>query len=160
VYGPRSERKSSVVAKFIRHALNGEALPLFGDGTQTRDFIFIDDLVKAVLLAAATDAAAGEVFQIATARETNIYELAEILSEALVECGRSRPRIDIQAPRLGDVERNFSDTSKAKKLLGWQAEIGLREGLRETVKWAIEAQRQGSLVISTGTTLSSNRNDE
>jgi len=141
VYGPGSERKSSVVAKFIRHALNGERLPVFGDGRQTRDFIFIDDLVKAVLLAVTTEGIGGEIFQIATARETTIHELVEVLSDVLVECGCPRPEMESRASRLGDVARNFSDTSKAKRLLGWEAKVGLREGLADTIRWAISGGR-------------------
>lgn len=78
VYGPRSSHKGSVVAKFIRHILAGEDLPIYGDGRQTRDFIYVDDLVNAILLSLDRPAVGGEVFQIATHREHTVDEVAEV----------------------------------------------------------------------------------
>lgn len=66
VYGPGSGHKNSAVARFIRRASNGEALEIYGDGTQTRDFIYIEDLIRGVVLAATTRGVGGETFQIAT----------------------------------------------------------------------------------------------
>lgn len=142
VYGPRSGHKNSVVAKFIRNAMSGEGLEIYGDGTQTRDFIYIDDLLNAVLLAANSEVG-GEVFQIATHRETTLNELAQKLKETF---HRLQPNIDFTvghaAPRLGDVNRNFSDTRKAQKMLGWQCQWTLDNGLVETLQWFL-AQEQG-----------------
>lgn len=135
VYGPGSGHKSSVVAKFIRQAMTGEILEVFGDGKQTRDFIFIGDLVKAVRLASTVEGVGGEIFQIATARETTVNEVADMLLAALTEAGIRDVRIAHGERRLGDVTRNFSDTSKAARLLGWQPETPLHEGLRATVAW-------------------------
>jgi len=135
VYGPHSDHKSSVVAAFVRCALAGEPLLIHGDGRQTRDFIFVDDLVQAILRAAAVPEAAGHVFQIATSRETTIIELAELLVDVLEENGVTGVRLERGPRRIGDVTRNFSDTSKALRVLGWRAEVPLREGLSRTVKW-------------------------
>jgi UDP-glucose 4-epimerase len=139
VYGPGSAHKESVVAKFIRHALAGEALPIYGDGHQTRDFLFVDDLVSAVRLACAAPGIGGEVFQIATSRETTVFELASALAAALVAEGLPEPPLDYQSARLGDVARNYADTSKARQRLGWTPEIDLHEGLRRTVRWMLAA---------------------
>jgi len=79
VYGPGSLHKSSVVAKFIREALNGETLEIYGDGFQTRDFIYVDDLIDAVMLAVNTPNIGGEAFQIATNKETTVGEMSEEL---------------------------------------------------------------------------------
>lgn len=135
VYGPLSGHKTSVVAKFIKRALEGQALEIFGDGTQTRDFIYIDDLVEAVCQAATVDGIGGEVFQIATSRETTVGELAEKLGQAFVRAGLRRPEIVYGSPRLGDVKRNFSDTTKARDKLLWRARTNLDMGLESTLSW-------------------------
>jgi len=77
VYGPRSTHKGSVVAKFIRHIFAGKPLPIYGDGNQTRDFIYVDDIVDAILLALEKPKVGGEVFQIATHQEYTVAEVAE-----------------------------------------------------------------------------------
>jgi UDP-glucose 4-epimerase len=82
VYGPLSNKKDSVVAKFIKRAIGGFDLKIYGDGKQTRDFIYIDDLVQAVLLAAVKDNIGGEVFQIATNCETSVQEMTDIRFES------------------------------------------------------------------------------
>ena len=143
VYGPGSAHKESVVAKFIRHAFAGEALPIYGDGNQTRDFVFVHDLVRAIRLASTMPGIAGEVFQIATQRETTVGEMAAALVAALVAEGEPDPGIDFRDARLGDVARNFADTSKARRLLGWSAAVSLDEGLRQTVRWALAERKAG-----------------
>jgi len=136
VYGPGSSHKSSVVAKFIRQALKGETWEIYGDGKQTRDFIFIDDLVGAVPKAAQFERGS-EIFQIATSQEHTVNEVAEILKDEL-EKNSVPMRLEHGLPRKGDVRRNFSDTTKARKVLGWQAEVDLREGIKRTVDWFMD----------------------
>jgi UDP-glucose 4-epimerase len=135
VYGPRSGHKSSVVAKFIRRAMEGKTLEVYGDGQQTRDFIHTDDLVRAITLAATQPDVGGEVFQIATNSETTVNDLTDRLV-GLLEEEMSLDEVDVvhTEPRTGDVRRNYSDTSKAKNVLGWTPEIALTEGLRRTVR--------------------------
>ena len=135
VYGPLSGHKTSVVARFIRRATNGEVLEIYGDGTQTRDYIFIGDLVRAIKLSATVDDVGGETFQIATNAETTVREIADKLLPALAEAGIEDVEVRYTDARRGEVRRNFADTSKAKRLLGWQAETDLNEGLRRTVEW-------------------------
>ncbi len=135
VYGPGSTHKSSVVAKFIKQALQGETLVIYGDGTQTRDFIYIDDLINALVLAASKKGVGGETFQIATARETTLDELTELLLTVLVEKGINQPKVEKTTPRLGDVKRNFSDTTKANNILDWHCNWQLDTGLRRTIEW-------------------------
>ena len=79
VYGPLSGKKDSVVAKFIKQALAGEVLEIYGDGRQTRDFIYVKDLIGAILSAATKPGIGGEIFQIATSKETTVSEMLEIL---------------------------------------------------------------------------------
>lgn len=135
VYGPGSVHKSSVVAKFIRRAMAGESLEIFGDGTQTRDFIYIDDLIDAVMLAATVPGIGGEAFQIASSRETTVGEIAKWLVATIEEAGVSGIEIINAETRLGDVKRNYSDTTKARVRLGWQPRVALDEGLKKTVDY-------------------------
>ena len=135
VYGPGSNHKSSVVAKFIKRALAGEPLEIYGDGSQTRDFIFIDDLVGAVVKAATVTSIGGEVFQIATNRETTVSELAEELASILESRGLPRPDITQAQSRAGDVRRNYSDTSKAQHMIDWVSKNTIAEGLHLTLDW-------------------------
>ena len=141
VYGPLSGHKNSVVARFIKRATEGEVLEIYGDGTQTRDYVFIGDLIRAIKLSATTEGVGGETFQIATNAETTVRELADKLLPALTEAGIKDVEVRNTDARRGEVRRNFADTSKAKRLLGWQAETDLEEGLRRTVAWFMEKER-------------------
>ncbi|MBL7070819.1 MAG: GDP-mannose 4,6-dehydratase [Candidatus Omnitrophica bacterium] len=136
VYGPRSFHKQSVVARFIRSALEGKAIEVYGDGNQTRDFIHVDDLVQAIVLAAGAEAG-GEVFQIATSRETTISEIASRIEKIIEAKVGMTTDIAYTGSRRGDVRRNFSDISKAKKILGFAPCVDLAEGLERTVNWFI-----------------------
>jgi UDP-glucose 4-epimerase len=142
VYGPGSGHKTSVVAKFLRNAMAGKRLEIFGDGQQTRDFIFIEDLVRAIRLAATVDDIGGETFQIATNAETTVGELVEKLLPAMQEAGIPPVEVRHTAPRVGDVQRNYSNTAKAREMLGWQAEVKLTDGLRRTVAWFVEQSKR------------------
>jgi len=135
VYGPGSTHKSSVVAKFIKQAINKETLVIYGDGTQTRDFIHIDDLINALVLAATKENIGGETFQIATSRETTLDEITDLMLDVFVNNGITKPIVEKTEPRLGDVKRNFSDTSKAKRILGWECHWQLDQGVQDTVEW-------------------------
>lgn len=138
VYGEGSGHKASVVARFIRRAMAGERLEIYGDGRQTRDFIYIGDLVRAVRAAAEVPGIGGETFQIATACETTVAELTEKLAEALRAEGLAAPDVVHAARRDGDVARNHSDTSKARTRLGWAPDTSLEAGLRRTVRFFLE----------------------
>ncbi len=138
VYGPGSSRKTSVIAKFIKLAIDKETLEIYGDGGQTRDFIHIDDLIRAILLSAFADGVGGETFQIATNTETTINELVDKLLPILADAGFRNVNIVRGVPRPGDVRRNYSDTTKAQKLLNWETQIELSQGLRQTVEWFID----------------------
>ena len=140
VYGPGSIHKNSVVAKFIREAINGKTLEIYGEGDQTRDFLYIDDLVNAILMATTVDNIGGEIFQIASNRETSVEELAQHLSSVLDQLNVARPRIVNGSPRIGDVKRNYSDTRKAERLLNWQPQTNLEEGLWSTAKYFLNNQ--------------------
>jgi UDP-glucose 4-epimerase len=141
VYGPGSVNKSSVVAKFIRHALADEPLEIYGNGKQTRDFIYVEDLVNAITLAATTPGVGGHKFQIATNRESTVAEVAEMITAILRDLGVSNIEIQYQGARLGDVMRNYSDVSKAADLLGWEPQHDLQSGLEKTIKYFYDEHR-------------------
>lgn len=135
VYGPLSGHKNSVVARFIKRATSGEVLEIYGDGTQTRDFVYVGDLIRAIMLAATVEGVGGEIFQIATSAETTVQELTEKLLPALASAGIKDVEVRNTEARRGEVRRNFADTSKAERMLGWRAEVDLDEGLHRTVEW-------------------------
>lgn len=139
VYGPGSGHKNSAVARFIKRAMDGEPLEIYGDGTQTRDFVYVEDLIEAIHRAATVPDVGGETFQIATSAETTVLELVDELIQALAAAGFKGVEVRHASPRAGDVSRNYADTSKAHRMLGWQAEVGLDQGLRRTVKWFVDS---------------------
>ncbi|MEA2537504.1 MAG: UDP-glucose 4-epimerase [Chloroflexota bacterium] len=132
-YGPRSLHKRSVVAAWLRAALTGAPIEIHGDGRQTRDFVFVDDLADAVR--AAIDApeatVAGELFQAGTGIETTVNELAETIQAAV---GR-RLEVRHRPARAGDVRRNVSRVDKAAERLGYRATVPLAEGIARTAAW-------------------------
>ena len=149
VYGPGSGHKNSVVAKFIKQAIKRETLEIYGDGSQTRDFIFIDDLIEAIYRAAALGphsyesfSLGGEIFQIATNKETTVAEMTEQLITALEENGITGFKVINGEKRKGDVMRNFSDTTKADKRLGWNCTTTLREGLVKTIQYFLSTSSE------------------
>ena len=141
VYGPGSARKLSVVAKFIKKAMDGKPLEIYGDGAQTRDFIYIDDLIDAIILASKKNNIGGETFQIASSKEITISEMTNKLINELKLQGIENVSIKNSSKRIGDVRRNFSDTSKAKNNLGWDAKVDLKKGLFETVKYFLKKDK-------------------
>lgn len=138
VYGPGSIHKSSVVARFIRAALAQISLEVHGDGSQTRDFIYIDDLVDAVVRASSAPDVGGETFQIASGAETTIGELAARVARALEQAGVRNPGVTRADVGAQGVKRNFSDTTKARVRLGWEPKMTLDEGLQRTVSYFLD----------------------
>jgi len=130
VYGPNSERKSSVVAKFCREYLTSGHLQINGDGLQTRDYIYVDDICKAIWLAIETRATG--VFQLGTGVGTSILDLIEILQSF-----DPSHRLEIShGPDLqGEVKHNVCDIARARRELGFAPEYDLRRGVDETLAW-------------------------
>ena len=147
VYGPGSTHKSSVVAKFLKDALSEGGLEIYGDGTQTRDFIYVDDLIRAVLLASRVQGIGGEIFQIAANTETTVEELAKQVLGILADRGITDVSVNYEEPRVGDVKRNFSDTRKAAERLGWAPDYSLQQGLERTIDWYLKKIRNANTEI-------------
>jgi nucleoside-diphosphate-sugar epimerase len=136
VFGPRQDatsQYSGVLSKFITCMLEGRAPTIFGDGSQSRDFTYVDNVVRANLLAAGADAGkiAGRTFNIATGMRFSLNQVYEILK--LVTGFRGEPNYD--GARIGDVKHSLADISAAREAFGYEPAVGFKEGLRRTVAW-------------------------
>jgi UDP-glucose 4-epimerase len=131
VYGPFSPHKKNAVPTFIKRCLTGDPIVIYGDGTQTRDFIHVDDLCDAILRATKAGGIGGEVFQVATGVETSIADLALLVKDVV----RSDSEITVEPKKPGEVYRSRADISKARRVLGFDPAIGLREGISRTAAW-------------------------
>lgn len=137
VYGPRAQMRHSqfgVVNWFARLALEGRPIPIFGSGKILRDFLYVDDCVEALVAAAASPAAVGEILNVGHDRPSTFLEVAETLRELVpgtrIEFTDFTPERKAQEP--GDF---VSDITKIRRLLGWEPRVGLREGLARTVEF-------------------------
>ncbi len=133
VYGPRQRPDSPYAAAipiFISRLLAGQPLTIYGDGRQSRDFIFVKDVVRANLMAAESDVA-GEAYNVCSGRETTILDLIEELSEV----SPRQPEVRHEAPRLGDIYRSLGNPEKAARAFGFRAQTSLAAGLAETLEW-------------------------
>jgi UDP-glucose 4-epimerase len=130
-YGPRSAHKSNVIPAFIRRLLAGEELVVYGDGAQTRDFVFVADLAEGLVRAAEAEGVGGEVFQLASGIETSVNELVSLLGEI---AGRV-PEVRREPPRPGEILRNYSRIEKARRRLGYAPAVPLADGLGRTYEW-------------------------
>jgi UDP-glucose 4-epimerase len=134
VYGPRMDIHglyTEVLVRWMERIEAGRPPLILGDGQQTMDFVYTEDIARANLLAASSDAT-DEVFNIASGTETSLIELASALQRAM---GRNLP-LEFGPPRgVNGVSRRLADTSAAARRLGWKAEIGLDEGLGRLVTW-------------------------
>ena len=132
VYGPR-QRPDMAFHRFIKAVLTDEPIRLYGDGDQTRDFTYVDDIVD-VNLAAAGSAGGGRVYNVGGGSRTSVNEVIAIIG-ALV--GRE-PRVEHLTPQKGDVRHTAADTSLARAELGYSPRVSLREGLAREVAWIRE----------------------
>jgi len=136
VFGARQDPKSeyaAVIPRFVTAGLAGEGVTIFGDGTQSRDFCYIDNTVAANLAAAAAPAASasGRVFNVACGAATTLNDVVRMISENL---GRPIP-ITYAPSRVGDVKHSLADIAAARAGLGWEAAISFKEGLDRTIAW-------------------------
>ena len=136
VYGPRQDpasEYSGVVSRFLERLRAGQPPIVHGDGEQTRDFVFVQDVVNAFVLAGGTPGMSGEVFNIGSGEAATINELAETLAGIAAPNRVSRP---IHHPeRAGDVRHSCADISKARQLLGYAPAVALADGLARTHAW-------------------------
>ncbi len=134
VFGPRQDPSSpysGVISKFVTALLSGEAPVIYGDGEQSRDFTYIDNVVDANLRAAEAREASGEVINVATGERITLNQLLVELQKIIG--ANLRPRY--AEKRAGDVRHSLADISRARQLLGYEPTVSLAEGLRRTVEW-------------------------
>jgi len=133
VYGPRqtSSQYSGVISIFARKLLRRQPLQIFGDGSQSRDFVFVADAIDGTIAALEKESLQSRVFNIATGKETTILELAEMMQEI---AGASSDLI-FKPPRKGDVRRSVADIARAQDELGFRPATDLRDGLSATIQW-------------------------
>jgi UDP-glucose 4-epimerase len=134
VYGPRQSAESdyaAVIPIFIRRLLEGKPPVIYGDGGQTRDFVFVKDVVRANLQAASADPLPGQVYNVCTGREISLHDLLDMLAELIP--GGQDP--EYGPPRSGDIYRSVGDPTRARKELGFAARVEMIDGLAETIRW-------------------------
>jgi UDP-glucose 4-epimerase len=139
VFGARQDPKSeyaAVIPRFVTAALAGGGVTIYGDGTQSRDFCYIDNTVEANLLAGAAPAAqaSGHVFNVACGEATTLNQVVEMLGTIV---GKKIP-VKYEPGRVGDVKHSLADITEARKHLGYKGEVSFLEGLRRSVSWYAE----------------------
>jgi UDP-glucose 4-epimerase len=136
VYGPRSVHKGTVISLFIKQVLEKQPLVIYGDGKQTRDYLYVDDLLDAICtcLSPDTNGIGGEAFQIATGTETNVNEITGVIQKL---ASRSGFKVNISnAPaRTGEVYRNYASIDKARRCLAYNPKIDVDRGIQATWEW-------------------------
>lgn len=134
-FGPRSHHEGDsgeVIPKFMLRAMAGKPMVIFGDGTQTRDFTFVADTARGIILAGMTDAAIGQTFNIGQGREITVNELAQTIAQVI---DRPDAAIMHDEPRPGDVLRLYADSGRAREVLGFAPTVSLLDGLQHLRAW-------------------------
>ena len=138
-YGPRLDPRGygSVIAKFVTQALRGEPLTVYDDGRQSRCFTYVADTIKGTILAATVKEAAGQIFNIGSNRETTILELTALIRQ-LTDAASEIVHVPYETaygPAFEDPRRRVPDVTRAREVLGFEAQTPLEEGLRRTLEW-------------------------
>lgn len=135
VFGPRQDpgsQYSGVVSRFISSLLSNERPVIYGDGEQSRDFTYIDNVVFANLNAASAKEASGKVINVANGQRITLNQL---LAELKDLTGKQDVTAEYLEPRVGDVRHSLADITMARELLGYESKVDLREGLQRTIDW-------------------------
>jgi dTDP-glucose 4,6-dehydratase len=132
-YGPH-QHPEKLIPRFVLQALAGRPLTVHGDGTASRDWLYVDDDAEAIqaVIEADLDAVAGETINVATGRDASVTEIADLVLELTGRPASLREHVE---ERPGQVARHVGSTEKAQRLLGWRARTSLEEGLARTVAW-------------------------
>ncbi len=116
---------------FVRRLLRGLPLPIYGDGAQTRDFTFVGDVVRGIILAGTAPGVSGRVYNVAAGRPVSVAGLGGALARLM----GSRAEMEFLPPRPGDIRDSWADISAARRDLGFEPATPLQDGLRETLQW-------------------------
>ena len=144
VYGPRQRfdiqcAYGGAITIFTNRLLKNMPPIIYGDGQQTRDFVYIQDVVEANMLALSSEKAAGEVFNIGTGTNVSVNQIAEALKDIMNKKDLKNVHAD---PRPTDIRHGYADISKAQKILGYSPKFSIKEGLTELVKWYVKNSTQ------------------
>lgn len=132
IIGPFSWHKKGAVTAFFKAILSGEPITIYGDGTATRDFLYVDDLCRGIEAAIKSSLTGFHVFHLASGREVSVIELAELCRKI---AGVPEYPIIFKNKRKGEVERNFADYALAKEKLNFEPKVSLEDGLKLTWEW-------------------------
>lgn len=135
VFGPRqdpSSQYSGVISRFIFSLMRGERPVIYGDGEQSRDFTYIDNVVQANMLAGETTKGIGQVMNVANGQRITLNELLDTLKEITA---RTNVQAEYRESRAGDVRHSLADITRARQMLGYEPGVELKEGLRHTLDW-------------------------
>jgi UDP-glucose 4-epimerase len=129
VYGPR-QRPDMAFHKFVRQIHEGRPITIYGDGSQTRDFTYVDDIVEGTISSAEVEGVAGQVFNLGSGTRTVLNDVIGVLTELLWSFD-----VSYEPRKNGDVTHTLADISKAREMLGYGPRVSLKDGLRSFVKW-------------------------
>ena len=133
VYGPR-QRPDLAISKFTKLMLEGKEIPMFGDGTTSRDYTYVDDIVNGIIKSCEytlTNCNVYEILNLGNSSPTSLKEMIQTIAQIL----NIEPKIKQLPMQLGDVDRTYADISKAKKLIGYDPKTSFEEGINKFIKW-------------------------
>ena len=147
-FGPRSHHEGDsgeVIPRFSVWALNGRRPIIFGDGSQTRDFIYVEETAYWLRQVAECDGLIGQTINLGSGKETSVAQLANMIYE---EVGLEQPDPDFQPPRPGDVHRHLADVRRAEELLGFHTRISVREGIGRLIQHLRSSQTSAADLLA------------
>jgi UDP-glucose 4-epimerase len=141
VYGPRSYHKGSVVAQFFKNILERKDIVVYGDGTQTRDLVYVDDVCRAIVLALSANVG-GEVYQLGSGSATSVNALLDLIRETVPP--EPMPPVKYLPFRAGEILHTYSKIDKARAELGFTPVVPLQNGLATTWEWFLSRAKLGA----------------
>ena len=139
VYGPKSINKGSAIAKFIKQIMDGDQVEIWGDGSQTRDLVYVKDIANAIYLSLVTDLPNRyEVIHIGSGEEISIEEVFDLIYQKFLDRGyEPKPALHM-GWKPGEIRKNWSSIEKARKVLGFEPQDSFDENIEKTIEWFIE----------------------
>jgi UDP-glucose 4-epimerase len=146
-YGPHCHHEGDsgeVIPKFLLRCMAGSAMVVFGDGTQTRDFTYVSDIARGILMVGLVDNIVGETLNLGSGREVAINELGREIANV---AGKSEVTVIHDDPRPGDVLRLCANIERARKLIGFEAKVSLQEGLTRLKQWYLSLNESPEVLL-------------